>query len=331
MSPEQSASANPEVNNQLDALRQHSVVVADTGDLESIRSYRPTDATTNPTLILAAAGSEQAGELIEAAIGETGQGSPAARMDEAMTRLSVKFGCEILQLIPGRVSTEVDARLSFDAQASIDKARELIQLYEQAGIERERILIKLAATWEGIEAARVLEAEGIHCNMTLMFSLAQAIACAHAEATLISPFVGRIYDWYRKHDGVDDYAPDQDPGVLSVRRIYTWLKKFDYATEVMGASFRKREQVVALAGCDLLTISPTLLDELQSSQTPLNRQLDPTTARDSDMVQVTLDEATFRWQLNEDPMATEKLAEGIRRFAGDARKLETLLESRGLQ
>ncbi len=331
MTPNQSASARTASDNQLDALRQHSVVVADTGDLESIQAYRPTDATTNPTLILAAAGNAQASELIDETIAETSQSDPARRMDEAMTRLSVRFGREILQYIPGRVSTEVDARLSFNTRASIDKARELISLYEQAGIERERILIKLAATWEGIEAARVLEAEGIHCNMTLMFSLAQGIACAQAGATLISPFVGRIYDWYRKHEGVEDFAPEEDPGVISVRRIYTWLKKHGYETEVMGASFRKREQVVALAGCDLLTISPALLDELQSSQAPLTRQLDPETARNSDMTQVKLDEAAFRWQLNEDPMATEKLAEGIRRFAADARKLEDMLQNRGIQ
>ncbi len=330
MTAEQSASASKVADNQLDSLRLHSVVVADTGDLESIRAYRPTDATTNPTLILAAAGSEQAGELIDAAIAETAQGDAAQRMDEAMTRLSVKFGCEILKLIPGRVSTEVDARLSFNTRASIDKAHELIRLYEQAGIERERILIKLAATWEGIEAARTLEAEGIHCNMTLMFSLAQGIACAHAGATLISPFVGRIYDWYCKHESVEDFTPETDPGVLSVRRIYTWLKKFGHDTEVMGASFRKRDQVVALAGCDLLTISPTLLDELQSSREPLTRQLDPETARASDMAQAKLDEPAFRWQLNEDPMATEKLAEGIRKFAADARKLETLLSGQGI-
>lgn len=328
---ESSASPAPEPT-QLDALREHSVVVADTGDLESIRAYRPTDATTNPTLILAAAGSEQAGALLDETLAETRQlaGTREQRLDEAMTRLAVRFGREILELIPGRVSTEVDARLSFDTRASIDKAHQLIALYEQAGIPRERILIKLAATWEGIEAARVLEAEGIHCNMTLMFCLTQGIACARAGATLVSPFVGRIYDWYRQHEGVEDYAPEDDPGVLSVRRIYTWLKKFGHDTEVMGASFRKRDQVVALAGCDLLTISPALLDELQSSRESAPCRLDAATARNSALEPVTLDEAAFRWELNEDAMATEKLAEGIRRFAADARKLEALLASRGV-
>ena len=313
--------------NRLDALRKHSVVVADTGDLESIRAYRPTDATTNPTLILAASGGEQAQALIAAALGEAGRGagSESQQLDDAMTRLSVKFGQAILELIPGRVSTEVDARLSFDRDASIERGRRIISLYEEAGIERERILIKLAATWEGIEAARVLEREGIHCNMTLMFCLGQAIACAQAGATLISPFVGRIYDWYRQHDKVEDYAPEQDPGVLSVQTIYTYLKKFGHDTEIMGASFRKSAQVLELAGCDLLTISPALLEELQADTGEVTRRLDPEAARRAEISAQELDENTFRWQLNEDAMATEKLAEGIRRFAADARKLEAQL------
>ncbi len=313
--------------NRLDALRKHSVVVADTGDLESIRAYRPTDATTNPTLILAASGGEQAQALIAAALDEAGRGagSESQQLDDAMTRLSVKFGQAILELIPGRVSTEVDARLSFDRDASIERGRRIISLYEEAGIERERILIKLAATWEGIEAARVLEREGIHCNMTLMFCLGQAIACAQAGATLISPFVGRIYDWYRQHDKVEDYAPEQDPGVLSVQTIYTYLKKFGHDTEIMGASFRKSAQVLELAGCDLLTISPALLEELQADTGEVTRRLDPEAARRAEISAQELDENTFRWQLNEDAMATEKLAEGIRRFAADARKLEAQL------
>jgi transaldolase len=245
-----------------------------------------------------------------------------------MDKLAVNIGTEILHIIPGRVSTEVDARLSFNANASIAKARQLINLYEQMQVARERILIKLASTWEGIQAARVLEAEGIHCNMTLLFSLAQAVACAEAGVKLISPFVGRIYDWYRQHDGVDDFPIEQDPGVLSVKRIYQYFKKFGYETEIMGASFRKKAQVLELAGCDLLTISPKLLEDLRGEQGQVVAKLSPQIALQSDIQRMSLNEPDFRWLLNEDAMATEKLAEGIRKFAADARKLEMSLRKR---
>lgn len=312
---------------QLDQLREFSTVVADTGELEAIEQYRPTDATTNPTLLLQAAGREDYRHLLEDAVryGRALGTGEHERIDATMDKLAVNVGAEILKLIPGRVSTEVDARLSFDVEASIAKGRRLIGLYEDAGIGRERVLIKLASTWEGVQAARTLQAEGIHCNMTLLFCLVQAVACAQAGATLVSPFVGRIYDWYRKSEGVDDYPPDRDPGVLSVQRIYRYFKKFDYPTEIMGASFRKAEQVLALAGCDLLTISPKLLEELRASEGPVTRQLDPSTAKAAEIAPLEIDEKRFRWLLNEDAMATEKLAEGIRRFAADAVKLEAEL------
>ncbi len=316
--------------NQLEQLRQYSVVVADTGDIEAIRTYRPTDATTNPTLLLDAAAQAQYRPLLEDALshGRRQATTEQGCLEAAMDKLAVNIGAEILRLIPGRVSTEVDARLSFDSAASIAKARHLIELYRQQQVPRERILIKLASTWEGIQAARVLEAEGIHCNMTLLFSLAQAAACAQAGVKLISPFVGRIYDWYRQHEGVDDFPIEQDPGVLSVRRIYEYFKKYGHKTEIMGASFRKKAQVLALAGCDLLTISPKLLEELQAEEAPVQRQLNPQLAARSDMQRLSLNEADFRWLLNEDAMATEKLAEGIRKFAADARKLELNLRER---
>lgn len=316
--------------NQLEQLRQYSVVVADTGDIDAIRTYRPTDATTNPTLLLDAAAQAQYRPLLEEALryGDRQAADEQGRLQAAMDKLAVNIGTEILHIIPGRVSTEVDARLSFNTNVSIAKARQLINLYEQMQVPRERVLIKLASTWEGIQAARVLEAEGIHCNMTLLFSLAQAVACAEAGVKLISPFVGRIYDWYRQHDGVDDFPIEQDPGVLSVKRIYQYFKKFGYETEIMGASFRKKAQVLELAGCDLLTISPKLLEDLRGEQGQVVVKLNPQMAAQSDIQRMSLDEPGFRWLLNEDAMATEKLAEGIRKFAADARKLEINLSKR---
>jgi len=316
--------------NQLEQLRQYSVVVADTGDISAIQTYRPTDATTNPTLLLDAAAQAQYHALLEEALryGDSQAADEQGRLQAAMDKLAVNIGAEILRIIPGRVSTEVDARLSFNANASIAKARQLINLYEQMQVPRERILIKLASTWEGIQAARVLEAEGIHCNMTLLLSLAQAVACAEAGVKLISPFVGRIYDWYRQHDGVDDFPIEQDPGVLSVKRIYQYFKKFGYETEIMGASFRKKAQVLELAGGDLLTISPKLLEDLRGEQGQVVAKLNPQMALQSDIQRMSLDEPDFRWLLNEDAMATEKLAEGIRKFAADARKLEISLRER---
>jgi transaldolase len=294
---------------QLDALSQHSLVVADTGDIEAIARWKPRDATTNPSLLLAAAGDPRFKHLL----------------DPDIDRLFVKFGQEILRHIGGRVSTEVDARLSFDTDKSVEKARRFIALYEAAGVSRERVLIKLASTWEGIRAAAELEREGIHCNMTLLFSFAQAVACAEAGVTLISPFVGRIFDWHKQQRGVQDIEIQEDPGVASVVRIYNYYKAHGYKTQVMGASFRKTGQILALAGCDLLTIAPDLLEKLSKSSEPVERKLSPQTAKSSE--KITLDEKAFRWQHNEDAMATEKLAEGIRRFDADARKLEKLIAS----
>ena len=296
---------------QLESLRQHSLVVSDTGDIEAVARWKPQDATTNPSLLLSSAEDPRFRHL----------------MDRDVDQVFVNFGCEILRHIPGRVSTEVDARLSFDTARSIEKARRFISLYEKAGIKRERVLIKLAATWEGIKAAEKLEREGIHCNMTLLFSFAQAAACADAGVTLISPFVGRIYDWYRQQRKVDDIPVEDDPGVASVVRIYNYYKKHGYKTQVMGASFRKTGQILALAGCDLLTIAPDLLDKLSKAEGEIARKLSPEAARRSDIDKVALDEKTFRWQHNDDAMATDKLAEGIRRFDADARKLEKLIIS----
>ena len=307
--------------NALEQLRKITTVVADTGDFESIRAYAPTDATTNPSLIFQAAQQPQYKHLIDAAI-RAGKGDK----NEVLDRLFVNFGLEILKIVPGRVSTEVDARLSFDVEGSIAKARHLIALYEKAGADRSRILIKLASTWEGIQAARVLEKEGIHCNMTLLFSLAQAVCCAEAHATLISPFVGRILDWYKKNTTNVSYAPHEDPGVRSVASIYFYYKKFGYKTQIMGASFRNKDEIIELAGCDLLTISPTLLAELQKSNETLIRKLSPESACALPIQKITLDEKTFRWLLNEDPMASDKLAEGIRKFAEDIVRLEKLFQ-----
>jgi transaldolase len=308
--------------NALEQLKQFTTVVADSGDFNTMRAYAPRDATTNPTLILKAIQKPEYGALLA----QTLSAHAKETLPELCDRLLVRFGQEILSIVPGRVSTEVDARLSFDADATIAKARHLIGLYEAAGIGRERVLVKVASTWEGIRAAEALETEGIHCNMTLLFSFAQAVACADAGVTLVSPFVGRIYDWYRKRDGID-YAPQEDPGVLSVQRIYAYYKKFGYPTEVMGASFRSTGQVLALAGCDLLTISPELLEQLRGSQEPVQRRLDPQRAREGAIDRVRFDEKHFRWALNEDAMATEKLAEGIRLFAADVLKLEALVDA----
>src|SRR5438105_11669778 len=302
---------------QLDSLRQHSLVVADTGDIEAVARWKPQDATTNPSLLLTSAQDPRFRHLVDAAIKEA-RGDTAAAMDG----LFVYFGREILKHVAGRVSTEVDARLSFDEHGSIARARRLVHLYEKHGTSRERVLIKLAATWEGIRAADKLESEGIHCNMTLLFSFAQAVACAEAGVTLISPFVGRIYDWHKKERGGAEIPPDQDPGVVSVTRIYNYYKKYGYKTQVMGASFRNMNQIVSLAGCDLLTISPELLDQLEQTEGILDRKLDPAKAQASKEERPHLDEKTFRWMHNEDAMATEKLAEGIRKFNSDAHHLE---------
>ena len=310
--------------NQLESLRSQSLVVADTGDIEAVARWKPQDATTNPSLLLTAAQDPRFQHLVAAAIREA-RGDTAAAMDG----LFVQFGREILKHVEGRVSTEVDARLSFDKSGSIQRAQRLISLYERHGVSRERVLIKLAATWEGIRAAEQLEREGIHCNMTLLFSYAQAIACADAGVTLISPFVGRIYDWYRAAKKVDDIPVEEDPGVASVTKIYTYYKRHGYPTQVMGASFRKTEQVLAIAGCDLLTIAPDLLEKLARTPGPVERKLSPELARRTNVEKTPLDEKAFRWQHNEDAMATDKLAEGIRRFDADARKLERLIISLG--
>ncbi|MCM1128874.1 MAG: transaldolase [Alistipes senegalensis] len=306
--------------NQLEQLRQYTTVVADTGDFQSIRSYTPQDSTTNPSLILRAVQKDAYRSLLEKAVSDNREKPVEAIID----RLLVSFGCEILNIVPGRVSTETDARLSFDTEGSIRKGRELIALYEAAGIPRERVLIKIASTWEGIEAARVLEKEGIRCNMTLLFSLPQAAACAEAGVQLISPFVGRIYDWYKKSTG-QEYAGAEDPGVQSVKRIYNYYRKFGYRTEVMGASFRNTSQITELAGCDLLTISPDLLRQLSESEAPVTRRLSLETAQAAPVEKMQADEKTFRFLLNEDAMATEKLAEGIRLFCADTVKLEQMI------
>jgi transaldolase len=313
--------------NLLDQLRAMTVVVADTGDIESIAQYQPRDSTTNPSLLLKAAQMPHYRGLVEQAAeyAQSVSDDPAVQIKACTDKLAVAFGKEILKIIPGRVSTEVDARLSFDTQATLDKARTLIGLYEADGIDRKRILIKVASTWEGIQAAEQLERENIHCNLTLLFSFPQAVACAHARVTLISPFVGRIYDWYLKERGVKEIPATEDPGVHSVQRIYAYFKKYDFKTEVMGASFRNIGEIVELAGCDLLTISPDLLAELKKTEGKLERKLSPEAAKAQDIPEVHMDEKTFRWMLNDDPMATEKLADGIRRFAGDLVKLEQFI------
>ena len=312
--------------NQLDALKQFTTVVADTGDFKQLAQFQPQDATTNPSLILKAVQKSEYAPLLSEAVAAH-RGAP---LDEVMDHLLVRFGCEILQTVPGRVSTEVDARLSFDTTATLARARRIMGLYEAQGIERARVLIKVAATWEGIQAAAELERDGIHTNLTLLFAFCQAVACGQAQVQLISPFVGRIYDWHKKNVGAawDEAAQSgaNDPGVRSVRAIFNHYKKHGIRTEVMGASFRNVGQITALAGCDLLTISPDLLAQLAATETPLNAALDAQAAQALDLPAVTYNEASFRLALNEDAMATEKLAEGIRAFCADAVKLEELMK-----
>ena len=312
---------------QIEKLKKMTTIVADTGEIGEIKKYQPTDATTNPSLILKASKIEEYKPIIEEAVNYGKSKGGSNPLELVITKVFVNFGSAILKIVPGRVSTEVDARLSYDIEGSIKKAHEYIELYKEMGIEKERILIKLASTWEGIQAAKQLEKEGIHCNMTLMFSLAQAVACAEAKATLISPFVGRIFDWYKKAENVDSYPPEKDPGVLSVATIFNYYKKFDYNTQIMGASFRNLGEVLELAGCDLLTISPSLLKELSETDGPVPLKLDAQKSKTMDIPKLIIDEKAFRWQLNEDAMATEKLAEGIRNFAKDTVKLESLIQS----
>lgn len=307
--------------NQLEQLKQFTTVVADTGDFQSIQRYSPQDSTTNPSLILRAVQKDTYHALLEKTVRDNREKSTEAIMD----RLLVAFGIEILKIVPGRVSTETDARLSFDTEGSIRKGRELMALYNEAGIPGNRVLIKIASTWEGIRAAEILQKEGIRCNMTLMFSLPQAIACAEANVQLISPFVGRIYDWYKKQTG-NEYTGENDPGVQSVKRIYNYYRKFGYPTEVMGASFRNTSQIVELAGCDLLTISPELLQKLSDSNAPVTRKLDTENAKQDPVEKADYDEKSFRLALNNDAMATEKLSEGIRQFCADTIKLEKMID-----
>lgn len=305
--------------NQLEQLKQFTTVVADTGDFQSIKAYTPRDATTNPSLILKAVQKPEYRPLLEQAVRD----NPSLSTSEVIDRLLVAFGVEILKLVPGRVSTEIDARHSFDTEANVSKGRELIALYEAAGYGHDRVLIKIASTWEGIRAAEILEREGIHCNLTLLFALPQAIACAEAKVQLISPFVGRIYDWYKKSTGID-YTGADDPGVQSVKRIYQYYRKFGYKTEVMGASFRNTSQILELAGCDLLTIAPDLLQKLADTDAPVERKLGGD-APAATIDKVSIDEKTFRFMMNEDAMATEKLAEGIRAFCADSGKLKQMI------
>jgi transaldolase len=311
---------------QLEQLKKFTIVVADTGDFESIKDYKPQDATTNPSLIYAATQKDKYVHLLDEVIADRKNSglSGAAQIEDIIEHLLVKFGCEILKIVPGRVSTETDARYSFDTECSICKARQLIKLYEERKIPRERVLIKIASTWEGINAAEQLQKEGIKCNLTLMFSLPQAVRCAEAKVQLISPFVGRIYDWYKAHEK-RDYTGPEDPGVQSVQEIYTYYKKFGYPTEVMGASFRNVSQILELAGCDALTISPELMKELSESTEPVERKLIPEKAKAAKIDMLDLDEKKFRWLLNENAMATEKLSEGIRKFAADIVKLEKVV------
>lgn len=310
---------------QLDQLKQFTTVVADTGDFASMKEFAPQDATTNPSLILKAAAMPDYAALVDKAITDAGAG---AALPTVIDRLLVVFGLEILKIVPGRVSSEVDARLSFDTEATVAKAREIIELYAKAGIGRERVLIKIASTWEGIKAAEILEKEGIRCNLTLLFSFAQAVACAEAKVQLISPFVGRILDWHKAKKPTVDFTGANDPGVQSVTEIYTYYKKFGHNTEVMGASFRNTGEILQLAGCDLLTIAPGLLAELKGSTEVVTRQLDPACAAVASLTLVSYDEKAFRFALNEDAMATEKTAEGIRQFAADIVKLEQLIEKK---
>jgi transaldolase len=309
---------------QLEQLKAFTTVVADTGDFESMKAFTPQDATTNPSLILKAAASPAYEALVDRAIHEAG---PSASLDDVIDLLLVTFGQEILKIVPGRVSSEVDARLSFDTEGTIARAHHIIDLYAKVGISKDRVLIKIASTWEGIKAAEALQKEGIHCNLTLLFSFAQAVACAEAKVQLISPFVGRILDWHKKATG-KEFVGATDPGVISVTEIYTYYKKFGHKTEVMGASFRNIDEILELAGCDLLTISPNLLQELAESDAQITRKLDASAAASASMDQVSFDEKGFRFALNEDAMATEKTAEGIRNFAADIVKLEKLISAK---
>ena len=309
--------------NQVDQLKQLTTVVADTGDVNAIKKFSPQDATTNPSLIYKAAVMPEYASIVDDAVAY-GKGDLSLTMD----KLAVAFGTEISKIVPGYVSTEVDARLSFDTEATINKARDLIKMYDEVGVSKERILIKIAATWEGVQAAKQLEKEGITCNLTLIFSIAQAIACAEVGCTLISPFVGRIMDWYKKAKGVDGFAPSEDPGVMSVTSIYNYYKKYGYKTIVMGASFRNKEEILELAGCDRLTISPALLQQLTNASANVERKLDATKAAEMDIPKIDMSESTFRWMMNEDAMATEKLAEGIRGFAADIVKLEDIVKAK---
>lgn len=323
----QASPLHVQIADQLTQLKDYTTVVVDTGDFGSIQAYEPQDATTNPTLIYKAVQKESYSHLLEKAaeLAELEGIHGDLLMDSVLDHLLVLFGKEILEIIPGRVSTEVDARLSFDVKGTVEKARHIIRLYDEQGIDRDRVLIKIASTWEGLQAASLLEKEGIHCNMTLLFSLIQAIQAAESGCTLISPFVGRILDWYKAHTG-GDYAAREDPGVQSVTQIYHYLKHYDLKTEVMGASFRNVGQIRALAGCDLLTISPSLLDELQNSYEPLEQQLSVERAKLEPINRMKIDEKTFRWHINADPMATDKLAEGIRMFAADTDNLIDLIK-----
>src|SRR5438874_10344642 len=315
--------------NQLEQLKRFTKVVADTADFESIKEFKPQDATTNPSLVFAATQKQQYAHLLDEVLTDRKKSglSGAAQIEDIIDQLLVQFGCDILEIVPGRVSTETDARLSFDVEGSIKKARQLVKLYEERKIPRERVLIKVASTWEGLNAAEQLQKEGIKCNLTLLFSLPQAVRAAEAKVQLISPFVGRIYDWYKK-ENKRDYTGAEDPGVQSVAEIYTYYKKFGIATEVMGASFRNAGQIRELAGCDALTISPELMKELSGSMEPLQRKLDPEKARAAKVDKLELDERKFRWSLNENAMATEKTAEGIRKFAADVVKLEKFVASK---
>ncbi len=315
--------------NQLEQLKKFTKVVADTADFESMKEFKPQDATTNPSLVYAATQKQQYGRLLDGVLKERKNSglSGQAQIEDICDHLLVQFGCDILEIVPGRVSTETDARLSFDVDGSIKKARRLIELYEDRKIPRERVLIKVASTWEGLTAAEQLEKEGIRCNLTLLFSLVQAVRAAGAKAQLISPFVGRIYDWYKK-ENKRDYTGPEDPGVQSVTEIYTYYKKFNIPTEVMGASFRNTGQILELAGCDCLTISPELMEELSKSTDPVERKLSPENAKAANVEKLELDEKRFRWLLNENAMATEKLSEGIRKFAADVVKLEKFVASK---
>ena len=315
--------------NQLEQIKRFTKVVADTGDFESIRNFKPQDATTNPSLIYQATQKREYQRLLDEVIAERRRSSlnGKAQIEDIIDHLLVKFGCEFLKIIPGRVSTETDARYSFDIEGAISKARHLVKLYEQNGVEREQVLIKIASTWEGMLAAEQLQREGIRCNMTLLFSLVQAARAAEIKVQLISPFVGRIYDWY-KAANKRDYTGTEDPGVQSVREIYTYYKKFGYETEVMGASFRNTSQILELVGCDLLTISPELMETLAESNVPVERKLNPQMAKGARIERLELDEKKFRYLLNDDAMATEKTAEGIRKFVADMVKLETIVASK---